>query len=119
MPFSKGTSGRRSGGITGMTVITIHCGSLPEDLSSSASLSRLMIFSIFCLALVDASSSRNSLISRSMSRWRMSSWAASAPIIALKSSPYFSCALRYCSSVSTSMYSSGVVPGSVTMYFWK
>src|SRR6185295_5626720 len=40
-PPSRGTSGRRSGGSTGSTVMTIHSGLLPESMKLSMSLRRL------------------------------------------------------------------------------
>ena len=41
-PPSSGTSGRRSGGSTGSTVITIHSGRLPDSRNASTSLIRLV-----------------------------------------------------------------------------
>jgi hypothetical protein len=43
-PPSSGTSGRKSGGSTGSTVMIIHSGLLPEVWNASISFKRLLIF---------------------------------------------------------------------------
>ena len=96
LPLSSRTSGRRSGGMTGMTSSTIHSGLLVLSLSASTRRRRLVMSLARCLECVVASSSRSSfgrawagpeLCSRSRT--------ASAPILAVKRSPYCSCAVRY------------------------
>ena len=114
-PPSKGTSGLRSGGKTGKTVITIHSGLLPELLNASKSLSLLESFLSLVSELVWGISSLMILISSSMSSSWSNPWIASAPISALKSSPYSSKASTNSSSVRIWPFSRSVNPGSVTM----
>ena len=66
-PPSRGTSGLRSGGKTGKTVITIHSGLLPELLNASKSLSLLESFLSLVSELVWGISSLMILISSSIS----------------------------------------------------
>ena len=47
-PPSSGTSGRSSGGMTGMTSRIIHSGRLLDLRNESTTLSRLANFSFFC-----------------------------------------------------------------------
>ena len=58
-PPSNGTNGRKSGGSTGNTVITIHSGLLPDCWKASNNFKRLVIFLRFVSELVSCSSSRN------------------------------------------------------------
>ena len=87
-PPSRGTSGRRSGGMTGMTSSIIHSGLLPETRNASTTLSRLAYFFRLASELV----SRISLRSSSDSLWTSMlfsiSRTASPPMPAVKlSSP--------------------------------
>ena len=93
-PPSSGTSGRRSGGNTGNTVITIHCGLLPESVKASTSFKRLDKRLNLVSDLVLSISSRNCWASRFRSTCCNNSKMASAPILALKSSPNSSIASR-------------------------
>ena len=99
-PPSKGTRGRRSGGSTGKTVITIHSGLLPESRKDSNSFRRLDIFLSLVSEPVCGISARSSSISPSTSMSFNRSCTASAPILAINSSPYCSRALKYSSSSS-------------------
>ena len=58
-PPSNGTNGRKSGGSTGNTVITIHSGLLPDCWKASNNFKRLVIFLRFVSELVSCNSSRN------------------------------------------------------------
>ena len=92
-PPSSGTSGRNSGGMTGMTVIIIHSGRLLDFKKASTTLRRLASFFGFSSVVASAIStfrkSRSSSRSSSESMVRM----ASAPMPATKlSSPYSSMA---------------------------
>ncbi len=113
-PPSSGTSGRRSGGSTGSTVMTIHSGRLPDSRKASISLMRLVRRLSLVSEPVAAISSRRRVISDCRSIVRSSSYTASAPIAASKSSPCSWRACRYCSSVSSWRRSRAVRPGSVT-----
>src|SRR3546814_1482881 len=113
-PPSSGTSGRRSGGSTGSTVMTIHSGRLPDSRKASTSLTRLVRRLSLVFEPVAAMSSLSCTISACRSIGRSRSNTASAPIAASKSSP---CSWRICmncSSLSSWPRSSGVRPGSVT-----
>ena len=101
-PPSSGTSGRRSGGITGTTVMIIHSGLLPEKRNASTIFSRLASFLCLMSESVSCISARSWASSFSSSRPFSSSRIASAPIMAVKESwPYSSCARRYSSSDSS------------------
>ena len=113
-PPSRGTSGRRSGGNTGNTDITIHCGLLPDSMKESTSFSRLIKRLSLVSDLVASISSRNLRDSDSRSISFNRSWTASAPIRASNSSPCSSIASRYCSSLSSCPRSSVVSPSSMT-----
>ena len=91
-PPSSGTSGRRSGGSTGSTVMIIHSGLLPEFWKASMSFRRFESFLILVSEFVCGISSRRVAISSSRSRSMRRSWIASAPIFAVNSSPYCSSA---------------------------
>ena len=91
-PPSSGTRGRRSGGSTGNTFITIHSGLFPEPWKASMSFKRLDSFLILVSEFVCGISSRRTLISSFRSSWVSRSKIASAPIFATKSSPYCSSA---------------------------
>ena len=67
-PPSRGTRGRRSGGRTGRTVITIHSGLLPEALKASKSFKRLESFFNFVSEFVAGISSRRRATSSSTFR---------------------------------------------------
>ena len=99
-PPSSGTNGRKSGGSTGNTVITIHSGLLPDCWNASNSFKRLVIFLRLVSELVSCNSSRiiSHWCSRSISR--NNAWIPSAPIFASNSSPQRSSASRNCSSVN-------------------
>ena len=93
-PPSRGTRGRRSGGNTGNTVITIHSGLLPESIKYSTSFKRLDRRLNLVSDLVDSISSRKVIASECRSTAFNNSKTASAPILALKSSPNSSIASR-------------------------
>ena len=101
-PPSSGTSGRRSGGSTGSTVMIIHSGLLPESTNASISFRRLDSFLILVSEFVcrDLFAQLDDF-ARSDPCVFSSSWIASAPILASNSSPYSSIASRYSSSVSS------------------
>ncbi len=100
-PPSRGTSGRRSGGSTGNTVMIIHSGALPDAWKPSISLRRLDSFFSLVSELVASMSSRRVLISSCRSSSNSNCWTASAPILASNSSPNCSSASKYSSSVSS------------------
>ena len=89
-PPSSGTNGRRSGGSTGNTSIIIHSGLMPDFWKPSMTFRRLEIFLTFASDLVVSKELRNCSASRSISMVRSNSRTASAPISAVKSSPYSS-----------------------------
>ena len=99
-PPSNGTNGRRSGGNTGKTSITIHSGLTPERWKPSKTFKRLENFLILASEEVSSSSLRSVSTSWSTSIVRSISRIASAPIMALKSDPNCSTFSRYSSSVS-------------------
>ena len=66
-PPSSGTNGRKSGGSTGNTVITIHSGLLPESTKASNSFKRLESFLSLVSELVAGISSRSLATSPSTS----------------------------------------------------
>ena len=92
-PPSSGTNGRKSGGSTGKIFITIHSGLLLESRNASNNLRRLDIFLSLVSEPVCGIASRSSSISRSISISFNRSWTASAPILAVNSSPNSSSAL--------------------------
>ena len=65
-PPSSGTSGRRSGGSTGSTCITIQWGLMPDFLKASSTFRRLEFFLIFSSEPVRSSRSFSISMSRSM-----------------------------------------------------
>ena len=99
-PPSSGTSGRKSGGSTGSTVMIIHSGLLPEVWNASISFKRLLIFLRLVSELIVGNSSRICLISVASSIPFNRSRIASAPILASNSSPCSSSTSKYSSSVS-------------------
>ena len=69
LPESSSTSGRRSGGITGITSSTIHSGLLSLSRIASTIFSRLIRSLVFCFdAGLDAARSRRSFESCTRSR---------------------------------------------------
>ena len=100
-PPSSGTSGRKSGGNTGNTVITIHSGLLFESRNASSSCRRFDIFFNLVSEPVCGIAWRSSSISPSTSMSFSKSCTASAPILATNSSPYCSSAVKYSSSSSS------------------
>ena len=106
--------GRRSGGITGITSITIHSGLLSELLNASTTSKRLMMRSLFCLELV-FNFLLNDLTSLSKSSSCKSFLTASAPVNAVKRLPYSSDKAEKSCSVKICFLDSGAVPGSVTI----
>jgi hypothetical protein len=101
-PPSSGTSGRSSGGITGTTVRIIHSGLLPDSmkrlnqLQPLCQLLRLQLGGRFSDLHAQVIAQLLKLEPARMSR------TASAPMPAVKlSSPYWSWAVMYCSSVSS------------------
>ena len=117
-PPSNCTIGRISGGMTGKTSIIIHSGRLPDCLNASATSKRLRIRVFFC-PVASASSSRSCALSASTSISSSRVLIASAPILALKSSSYFSRISRYSFSERICILVNSVSPGSVTIYFAK
>ncbi len=113
-PPSSWSSGRRSGGITGITVMIIHSGRWLLSIKASTASRRLSRRTRFW-PLDFSSSSRNSADSLSRSISASSFWMASAPMPASKVSSYFSRISLYSRSVSSCFFSSGVKPGSVTI----
>ena len=83
-PPSSGTSGRRSGGITGTTLRIIHSGLLPDWMKASISLSRLASFFGLSSEVDSAISTRRSAAIFSRSSALSISRIASAPISAVK-----------------------------------
>ena len=115
-PPSSGTSGRNSGGITGRTSKIIHSGFDADSMKASTNLSLLTSFLRLASEPVLASSTRISSRSCSRSTEVSKRLIASAPMPASKaSSPYSSCACKYCSSVKVCLYFKGVRPGSITI----
>ena len=90
LPLSSSTSGRRSGGITGITSMTIHSDLFSEPRMASIIFSRLVRSLIFCLLLVFSMSARIFTASLLRSSRPRSFLIASAPISASNSAPYFS-----------------------------
>ena len=113
-PPSSGTSGRRSGGNTGNTVMIMYSGRLPESIKASTSFTRFEKRLSFVSERVPPMSSRNCFSSSFRLMVRSNSKTASAPIFATNSSPNSSTASRYCSSVSKVPRSSVVMPSSST-----
>ena len=118
LPPSSWTIGLMSGGITGITSSIIHSGRLPDCLKASSTSRRFKRRMLFC-PVASSSSARSSsqVLSRSISQ--SSFFIASAPMPASKSFSYFSRISRYCFSFKSCFFSSGVVPGSVTIYCEK
>src|SRR5205814_1365074 len=83
LPLSSSTSGRRSGGITGITSMTIHSDLFSELRIASIIFKRLVRSLIFCLLLVFSIASRTRPCSVCRSSWPSSFLMASAPISAV------------------------------------
>ena len=116
-PPSSGTSGRRSGGMTGMTSRIISSGRLPDCRKALTTFSRLAIFLRLASLPVSIISIRRSRASSSRSKSCINSRTASAPMPTRKlPGPNSSSAFRYRSSPSSSFGLNGVSPGSMTMY---
>ena len=116
LPPSNWTIGLKSGGITGITFITIHLGSFPDFLKDSTTSNLLIILTFFWPLLV-FNSSFNSLEVVSKSISPRISWTASAPIPATKlSSPNLSTASLYSFSLKSCFFKSEVSLGSITTY---
>ena len=117
LPPSSGTSGRNSGGITGITSSTIHSGRLFDFLNASTTLNLLASFKRFCILLVSLNSLLSSIKSKSRSTFFSKSFTASAPILATKPfAPKSSTDFLYCSSVKICLSFKPDDFGSVTMY---
>ena len=101
-PPSRGTSGLRSGGNTGRTVITIHSGLLVESVKDSSNFRRFDKRLILVSELVLEIASRTPATSPSRSSDNNRSRTASAPMRASNSLPYCSMASRYVSLVRSS-----------------
>ena len=115
-PPSSGTSGRNSGGITGITVMIIHSGRLLDSINALMSFNRLASFFGFSSVVASAISTFNCAAIASRSSEIRISRIASAPMPAVKeSSPYSSWAAMYSSSVSIWCCSREVRPGSMTI----
>ena len=115
-PPSRGTRGRSSGGMMGITSMIIHSGLLPDSRKASTIFSRLVIFFFLVWDRVVWDSSRRSArrVGRS-SAWSMVR-TVSAPIPTVRaSSPKWSMTWKYWSSETTWCFLSGVSPGSSTM----
>ena len=113
-PPSSCTMGRISGGMTGSTSMTIHSGLLPDRRKASTTSSRLTTRAFFWPEVV-LSSAWSCSLSCSRSICCSSSFTASAPMPARKSSSYFSRMSRYSFSERIWFLASGVSPGSVTI----
>jgi hypothetical protein len=113
-PPSSGTSGRSSGGITGMTSRIIHSGRFVDLRNESTTFSRFAYFSFFWTEVSARILSRSSFASFSTLTRFSSSLIASAPMCARNFMPKSSRALRYCSSVRSWFCFSSVSPGSTT-----
>ena len=85
-PPSNGTNGRKSGGSTGNTSITIHSGLMPDFLKASINFKRLAFF--LTLTSEPVKSPRSFSIVPSISKSLNKSLMPSAPILAMNSSPY-------------------------------
>ena len=114
-PPSNWTIGRKSGGITGITSITIQLGWLPEARKASKMSKRRMARVRFWPEAV-FNSSFNCATSPSKSTLSNNCFTASAPIAALKAWPYCSRFSRYSRSVNNCFFSNVVSPGSMTTY---
>src|SRR3989344_5441908 len=88
-PPSRGTIGRRAGGITGILVKNIHSGLTPELIMDRMRDRRLFNL-IFSSALASSDSVSSEAASFSKLRLRQILYIASAPIPASKSVPYLS-----------------------------
>ena len=112
-PPSRGTSGRNSGGSTGITSRIIHSGLFPLLRNASRTFSRLANLIRFCRLGSVFIFSRSSSESFSTSTLRKSSLIASAPMPA-RNFPRFSfCSSRSFSSGRISFcFSEGTSPGS-------
>ena len=86
-PPSSGTSGRRSGGRTGMDSMIIHSGRLPLLRKASTTLSRFAAFAFFWMDRSFRMASRSSSARWSRSAPRSNCFAAPAPMSAMKVRP--------------------------------
>ena len=113
-PPSSGTSGRSSGGMTGIVSRIIHSGLLPLLRNASTTFSRFANLIFFWTDVSVFIRSRSSSESSSTSTRLRRSLIASAPIAA-RIRGYFSRSWRYRSSETSSwFFSSGQSPGSMT-----
>ena len=87
LPPSRGTKGLNSGGNTGRISRIIHSGLIPDFWNASSTFKRLAIFLIFASEPVSANSVLNVSISLFMLSDLSNSLIASAPMIAVNSSP--------------------------------
>ncbi len=111
-PPSSGTSGRNSGGITGITSRIIHSGLLPDLRNDSTTRRRLANFSFFCCDGSVFIFSRISSLSASTSTFLSSSLMPSAPIMAMNLPGNSWSSWRLRSSVMTSPWlSASTSPG--------
>ena len=115
-PPSRGTNGRKSGGITGRTVKIIHSGLFPDLRKDSTTFNRFTSFFFLVSETEVIISARSSSYSFSRSISSSNCLIASAPIPATKPlEPYCSRASSYSSSVSKSFFFRGVSFGSSTI----
>ena len=120
LPPSKGTRGLSSGGITGTVVRIIHSGLFPDSMKDSINFNLFKVLSSVTFDLISFKESLSFFLSDSKSILNNISLTASAPIPAVNpSSPYFSCAFAYSSSVSSWPFLSSVRPGSITIKLSK
>ena len=119
-PPSRGTSGRNSGGITGITFNIIHSGLSLDSKKASINFKRLTNFFFFVSDDVAAKSSLTVFFSSWRSISERSFCIASAPIILSKLSPCSSLRLALVSSSSISYFFIDLtIPGSVTIKLSK
>ena len=99
-PPSSGTSGRKSGGITGKMLIIIHSGRLPLSLNSSIVLIRRisLVRSISLCVFFNCSCKAGISLSKSIPSSKV--LIAGAPISTFKREPCFLRASRTCTSES-------------------
>ena len=97
-PPSSGTSGRKSGGMTGRTLKIIHSGRLPLSLNSSIVLIRRISFvrSISLCVAINCSCKAGISLSKSMPSNKV--LIAGAPMSTFKRAPCFLRASRTCTS---------------------
>ncbi len=119
LPPSSGTSGRSSGGNTGIISRIIHSGLTPDTLKASTTFNLLAIFFFFASLAASLMSTRRVFPISSMLIFFRHSRIASAPMPAPNPSPNFSRASIYFSSLIISQNSYGELPGSHTIYISK